>query len=256
MKKIEYSVVLKNTPITDNIFDMLVNAPDIAQNAVSGQFVGIYTENGINILPRPISICEIDKDAGTLRLVYQIIGKGTEIFSHKKNGDILKIIGPLGNGFDIKNVSQNVFVGGGIGVPPLLGAVKQIKSSKIVILGFRSEKNIILKDDFERAGAKVFVATDDGSVGFKGNVVELMKEKNITGDVIYSCGPKVMLKFLSQYAEEKNILCFVSMEERMACGIGACVGCAVKVKENDSFINKKVCKDGPVFDSREVMWDD
>lgn len=254
MKKVEEAVILKNVSIAENIFDMIIKAPAVAENAAAGQFVQIYVGNGVNLLPRPISICEIDKQNGTLRLVYQVVGKGTEIFSSKKEGDILKIVGPLGNGYDLKNVSKSIFVGGGIGVPPLLETVKQAKGEKIVVLGFRS--GTILKEDFEKTGAKVFIATDDGSVGFKGNVVELMKAEGIVGDVIYSCGPKIMLKFLSQYAESKNIECFVSMEERMACGIGACVGCVVKIKDSESFAHKKVCKDGPVFNSKEVCWND
>ena len=254
MKKLEDAVILKNDLIAENIFDMKIKAPAVAENAAAGQFVEIYTGNGINILPRPISICEIDKEEGILRLVYQVVGKGTKIFSSKKEGDILRIIGPLGNGYEIQNVNKSLFVGGGIGVPPLLETVKNTIGEKIVILGFRTGS--ILREDFEKTGAKVFVATDDGSVGFKGNVIDLMKAENITGDVIYSCGPKIMLKFLSRYAEEKGIECFVSMEERMACGIGACVGCAVKIKDGDSFINKKVCKDGPVFNSKEVLWND
>lgn len=254
MKKVEDAIVLKNVSVSSNIFDMTIKAPAVAENASAGQFVEIYTGNGVNILPRPISICEINKAEGTLRLVYQVIGKGTDIFSKKVKGDALKIVGPLGNGYNIKNVGKSIFVGGGIGVPPLLETVKQAKGEKIVVLGFRS--GTILKEDFEKTGAKVYIATDDGSVGFKGNVVELMKSENIVGDVIYSCGPKIMLKFLSEYAESKNIECFVSMEERMACGIGACVGCVIKIKDGNSFVHKKVCKDGPVFNSKEVLWND
>jgi len=254
MKKVENAVVLRNISIANNIFDMIIEAPAIAENSAAGQFVEIYTGNGVNLLPRPISICEIDRNRGTLRLVYQVVGKGTEIFSKKVEGDILKIIGPLGNGYNIKNVKKSIFVGGGIGVPPLLETVKQANGEKIVVLGFRT--GTILKEDFEKTGAEVLIATDDGSVGFKGNAVELMKAENISGDIIYSCGPKIMLKFLSQYAQSKGIECFVSMEERMACGIGACVGCAVKIKDGDFFVNKKVCKDGPVFNSEEVLWND
>ena len=254
MKKVEEAVILKNISIAPDIFDMLIKAPFAAENSAAGQFVEIYTGNGVNLLPRPISICEIDKNAGTLRLVYQVVVKGTEIFSKKNKGDVLRIIAPLGSGYNIKNVNKSIFVGGGIGVPPLLETVKRSIGEKVVILGFRT--GTILKDDFEKTGARVLIATDDGSVGFKGNVVDLIKYENITGDIIYSCGPKIMLKFLSEYAESRGIECFVSMEERMACGIGACVGCAIKIKAGDSFSNKKVCKDGPVFNSKEVFWND
>lgn len=254
MKKVENAVVLKNNLISGNIFDMTIKAPAAAENAVAGQFVEIYTESPECLLPRPISICETDKKEGSLRLVYRVVGKGTKIFSNKKKGDMIKIIAPLGNGYNIKKVKKSIFVGGGIGIPPLLETAKRAEGEKIVVLGFKN--GTILKEDFEKTGAKVFIATDDGSFGFKGNVVELMIAENITGDVIYSCGPKVMLESVSKYAEEKNIECFVSMEERMACGIGACVGCAVKIKDGDSYIYKKVCKDGPVFNAKEVLWND
>ena len=137
-------------------------------------------------------------------------------------------------------------------MPPLIETCKQLKGKKIVVLGFRSGSFLV--EEFEKLGAKVYVATDDGSVGFKGNVVDLLRAEGIKGDMIYSCGPKIMLKFLSMYAEENNIPCQVSMEERMACGIGACVGCVVQIKDGEGWAYKKVCKDGPVFDSREVCW--
>lgn len=259
MKKSETALILKNERIADGIFDMTLKT-SAAKEARAGQFIEIYPDNGENILPRPISICEILEEQEAVRIVYQVVGSGTKLFSEKKQGDFLRITAPLGNGYSLekslKDESINVFVGGGIGVPPLLETVKRTKGTKIVVMGFRSKTNLILKEDFERAGAEVYVATDDGSKAFHGNVVELMREFNITGDIIYSCGPKIMLKFLSQYAEEKNILCQVSMEERMACGIGACVGCVVKIKDGNDIVYKKVCKDGPVFDSKEVVWNE
>ncbi len=251
MKSIEMANVVSMNFINENICDLKIRCPEIAAEAKAGQFVEVYPDNGVNLLARPISICEIDNLLGTLRLVFQIVGKGTELFSKLKYGDKIRVLGPCGNGYNLKN-GRAVLVGGGIGVPPLLETCKKIKGEKIVVLGFRSGS--YLTEEFEKYNAKLFVATDDGSVGFKGNVVDLLKAQDLSAEVIYSCGPKIMLKFLSQWAEEKGIECQVSMEERMACGIGACVGCAIKIKDGDDWTHKKVCKDGPVFDSKEVIW--
>ncbi len=251
MKSIEIAKVISINFITDLICDLKLSCPEIVKEAKAGQFVEVYPDNGINLLSRPISICEINKEEGSLRLVFQIVGKGTKLFSELKQGDEIRLLGPCGNGYNLSE-GKSVLVGGGIGVPPLLETCKQLKGEKIVVLGFRSGSFLV--EDFEKLGAKVYVATDDGSVGFKGNVVDLLRTEKIVGDIIYSCGPKIMLKFLSMYAEENNISCQVSMEERMACGIGACVGCVLQIKDGDSWTYKKVCKDGPVFDSREVCW--
>lgn len=251
MKSIEIAKVISINFITDVICDLKLSCPVIANEAMAGQFVEVYPDNGINLLSRPISICEINKEEGILRLVFQIVGKGTKLFSELKFGDEVRLLGPCGNGYTLSE-GKSVLVGGGIGVPPLIETCKQLKGKKIVVLGFRSGSFLV--EEFEKLGAKVYVATDDGSVGFKGNVVDLLRAEGIKGDMIYSCGPKIMLKFLSMYAEENNIPCQVSMEERMACGIGACVGCVVQIKDGEGWAYKKVCKDGPVFDSREVCW--
>lgn len=255
MKKIVIAKIVKNTEIAADIFDMTVAAPEIAKNAGAGQFVEIYLDNGENLLPRPISICETDGD--TIRLVYRIAGKGTRLLSERPVGSDLRILGLLGNGFSIdRGLNNHVLVGGGIGIPPLLELAKALKGEGEVkvFLGFRD--NLFLVDDFLRTGASVQLATDDGSAGFKGNVVEMIKKTNPDIDCIYSCGPKVMLKGLSELARLKNIPCQVSMEERMACGVGACVGCAVKIRDGEGWNYKKVCKDGPVFNSDEVVWDE
>lgn len=251
MKSIEIAKVISINFITDVICDLKLSCPVIVKEAMAGQFVEVYPDNGINLLSRPISICEINKEEGILRLVFQIVGKGTKLFSELKFGDEVRLLGPCGNGYTLSE-GKSVLVGGGIGVPPLIETCKQLKGKKIVVLGFRSGSFLV--EEFEKLGAKVYVATDDGSVGFKGNVVDLLRAEGIKGDMIYSCGPKIMLKFLSMYAEENNIPCQVSMEERMACGIGACVGCVVQIKDGEGWAYKKVCKDGPVFDSREVCW--
>lgn len=250
MKKMEDAIIENISFLTEDICDLKLKC-NISQEAICGQFIMLYPDNGENLLPRPISICEIDKENGTLRIVFGVVGKGTKLFSQLKKNDVIRIMGPCGNGYNIAS-GKALLVGGGIGVPPLLQLCKELKGDCNVVLGFRTGS--FLKQDFEKTGAKVYISTDDGSQGFKGNVIDLIKSENIQADVIYSCGPSVMLKFLSQYAMDNNISCQVSMEERMACGLGACVGCVVKIKENNQIIHKKVCKDGPVFDCREVVW--
>lgn len=253
MKTVETAEVISMQFLTDEICDLKIRCPQIAENAKAGQFLEIYPDNGINLLARPISICEKDSSEGTIRLVFRIAGKGTALFSRLKRGDKARVMGPCGNGYNIENGKKAVLVGGGIGIPPLLELCKEIRGEKIVVLGFASQK--FLADDFEKTGAGVYISTDDGSAGFKGNVLDLLKSENIQGDIIYSCGPKIMLKLVSLWAEERNIECFISVEERMACGIGACVGCAIKIMENGKQVYKKVCKDGPVFSGREVIWE-
>lgn len=255
MKSVETANILKNKRISDNIFDMLLYCPQIAENSIAGQFVNVYTGRGEYILPRPISICEADKQKKTIRLVYQVVGSGTKIFSEFKENDSIQILGPLGNGFSLNPLGNHVIIGGGIGIPPLLELVKNLKGNIYVFLGSRTIP--VLKDEFEKYSNYVYVSSDDGSSGFHGNVMQLVNNINPSVDYIYACGPKVMLNAVSKWAYEKNIDAQISMEERMACGIGACVGCAVKIRKKDKedWENLKVCKDGPVFLSSEVVWD-
>ncbi len=255
MKHLEFAKVLCNNEISKNIFEMKIYVPLTANEAKIGQFINIYTGAGEFILPRPISICEIDKDHGTLTIVYQVVGKGTKILSSMTGEREIKIVGPLGNGFEISpDISEHIVVGGGIGVPPLVELVKNINGKVTVFLGFRSTPIIVEK--FKELGADVYVATDDGSAGFKGNVVEFMNKIEPKGKMVYACGPKIMLKNVAAWAEKRNIKSQVSMEERMACGIGACVGCVVKIKKGEEWQHMKVCKDGPVFWGDEVVWDE
>ena len=253
MKTLCEAKVLSNINIAPGIFDMTLYVPEIVSQAKPGQFINMYTGRGEYILPRPISICDYDNEKCTLRVVYSVVGKGTGIFSNLKVGDTVKTLGPLGNGFDIKPAEKSILVAGGIGTPPLLGLCKRLAGDIEVYLGAR-DKNI-LADEFEKAGAKVYLSSDSGREGYHGNAVELLRHNNAYGNIIYTCGPKIMLKFVTEYAVGRNMPIQVSMEERMACGIGACVGCAIKIKQGNDFANLKVCKDGPVFDGREVLWD-
>ena len=205
-------------------------------------------------MPRPISICEIDKENGALRVVYRVTGPstGTEEFSRMQAGDKLYIIGPLGNGFPLKE-KKAFLIGGGIGIPPMLELAKQLKGEKQIIIGYR-DSDTFLDKELEQNG-KVYIATEDGSIGTKGNVCDAIRENALNAEVIYACGPTPMLRAIKEYALENGIECYLSLEERMACGIGACLACVCKTKEKDEHSNvnnKRICKDGPVFLATEV----
>lgn len=252
----ETCTILSQECIGKDIYSMWIETKTIAEQAKPGQFVSVYTSDGSKLLPRPISLCEIDKEKKALRLVYRVTGKntGTESFSRLHKNVTLEVLGPLGNGFPLDEAKgKKVFLmGGGIGVPPMLETMKQLDAEKTAILGYRDE--LFLNDEFEKNG-KVYIATEDGSAGTKGNVMDAIRENRLEADVIFACGPKPMLRAIKAYALEKRIPCWISMEERMACGVGACLGCVCQSTEVDGHShvhNKRVCKDGPVFLSTEV----
>lgn len=251
-KKQIMAEILSQTSLADGIYDMTLKAEEIAVQAKAGQFISVYVNDKSKILPRPISICEIDKEAGTLRIVYRVAGEGTTQLSSYEAGERIKILGPLGNGFTQKK-EKAIIIGGGIGIPPMLELAKQLSCEKTVVLGYR-DSQMFLKDEFEAYGT-VVVSTEDGSAGTRGNVIDAIKEQGVEGSIIYACGPTPMLRGIQAYAEEQGIEAQISMEERMACGIGACLACICQSKDVDSHShvhNKRVCKDGPVFDAREV----
>ena len=255
-KKKETAVVVSQEQIATDIFSMWIRT-EAAETARPGQFISMYTNDGSKLLPRPISICEIDKENGTLRVVYRVTGEntGTEQFSKMKAGDTLPIIGPLGNGFPLEKAEgkKAFLMGGGIGVPPILELAKQLHCEKQIIIGYRDEETFLRKE-FEENGT-VYISTEDGSVGTKGNVMDAIRANALSADIIMACGPTPMLHAIKNFAEENDIECYISMEERMACGIGACLGCVCKSKEKDHHTNvhnKRCCKDGPVFLSTEV----
>lgn len=247
----EKAVIIRQEEIADDIYSMWLKTEKIADAAKAGQFVSVYCQEGSRLLPRPISICEIEKSKNAIRLVYRVAGKGTDEFSRMSTGMQLKIVGPLGNGFPKKN-KKAFLIGGGIGIPPMLQLAKELDCEKQIVLGFRDE--LFLMDEFRTQG-EVYVATEDGSAGTEGNVLDAIRENGLEADIIYACGPLPMLRALKTYAAEKNIECWISMEERMACGIGACLACVCKSKEKDAHSNvnnKRVCKEGPVFRAEEV----
>lgn len=243
--------IIEQKSIATGVFSMLIEAKDIAMAAKPGQFLNLYSKDGSKLLPRPISICGINKEEGYIRIVYRIAGEGTREFSLLKAGDTIDVLGPLGNGFTKEN-GKAIIIGGGIGIPPMLQLAKELECEKSIVLGFRDEE--FLSEEFEPYG-KVYKSSDTGFTGVKGTVMDAIKEYGITGDIIYACGPTPMLKAISAYALENNIRCQISLEEKMACGVGACLACVCKSKEIDDHSkvhNKRICKDGPVFYAGEV----
>lgn len=258
MKKThETAMIIRQEEIAEEIYSVWIKAPHIADEAKPGQFVGVYPVDGSMILPRPISICEIDKLDGSIRLVYRTAGKGTTELSTFHTGDQIRLIGPLGNGYDLELArgKKALCIGGGIGIPPMLELAKDlenISTSTDAVLGFRDE--LFLMDEFRNVSA-THIATDSGKYGTKGTVIDAIVEDNVEADIIFACGPMPMLKAIKSYAALHGIPAYISLEERMACGIGACLGCVVKTKEVDhhSHVNNaRICTEGPVFSAEEV----
>lgn len=253
-KKKLTATVKSQREIAQGIYDLRLST-ELAAGAKAGQFVCLYPKDKSTLLPRPISICEADGESGILRLVYRVVGKGTKEFSGLKEGETVEILGNLGNGFPVeKAAGKRVFImGGGIGIPPMLELAKRLQAGKQIIVGYR-DRDTFLKEELEQHGS-VYVATEDGSVGSRGNVMDAIRENGLCADIIFACGPMPMLRAIKRYAEEQGIPAYISLEEHMACGVGACLGCVVKTKEVDSHShvnNARICTDGPVFEAGEV----
>lgn len=253
-KRKETAIVVKQCQIAPGIFDMWLKT-GLAKEAECGQFIGVYPQDRSNLLPRPISICEVKKEEELLRLVYRTVGEGTMEFSRYTEGTKVRILGILGNGFPVaEGKGKKVFLmGGGIGIPPLVQLAKQLEAESTAIIGYR-DKQLFLKEDLENY-AKVYVATEDGSVGTRGNVMDAIEENGLDAEVIFACGPMPMLRAIKQYAKKKEIPAYISLEERMACGVGACLGCVCKTtrKDHHSHVNNaRICTDGPVFLAEDV----
>ena len=254
MKEKVIAAVISQREIAANIYDMWIETR-MAKEARPGQFIGVFPKDKSTLLPRPISICEVNEEKTALRIVYRIAGQGTKEFSSFAAGDSVEILGVLGNGFPLEEgKNKKVFLmGGGIGVPPILQLAKELEAEKQVVVGYR-DSSLFLKEELDKY-ADVTVATEDGSVGTKGNVMDAIRENGLDAELIYACGPMPMLRAIKRYAEEKGIKAYISLEEHMACGVGACLGCVVKTKEVDHHShvhNARICTDGPVFDAEEV----
>lgn len=249
----EICTVIQNYRLTENIHHLIMDAPMLTAHASPGQFVHIQCGEG-NFLRRPISICMV-QDA-QLHIVFAVKGNGTGWLAARDIGDKLDVLGPQGHGYDMACLGDTpVFIGGGIGVPPMLYAMHkavQAGASGTAVLGFRDKAAVILQQQFQALG-DVHICTDDGSYGVHGFVTDVLE--NLQASAVCACGPKPMLHAVAQLAQQKNIPCQVSLEERMGCGIGACLVCACQLQDQTG--NTKyghVCKDGPVFRAEEVKW--
>ncbi|MBQ3665613.1 MAG: dihydroorotate dehydrogenase electron transfer subunit [Lachnospiraceae bacterium] len=249
------AVILSQGEIATGIYSMWIET-STAKNAKAGQFISLYSSNGATLLPRPISICEINEERTALRLVYRVVGKGTKEFSALNKNDTIKVLGPLGNGYTLKNQTA-ILAAGGIGIPPIVELAKQLHHQfdcKLnIVVGYRNDE-LFLVDELKQYG-EVFISTEDGSVGTKGNILDAIRENNIEADIIYACGPMPMLRAVKGFALSQDIEAQISLEERMACGIGACLGCVCKTKNKDEHThvnNTRICTDGPVFEARMV----
>ncbi len=248
------ATVLSQIEIADGVFDLWLET-DMASMAKAGQFICVYTKDKSTLLPRPISICEVKEDKRALRIVYRIAGAGTTEFSKYTVGEEVAILGTLGNGFPIEVGAGKVvaLMGGGIGIPPMLQTAKDLEAEVHSYIGYRNDQ-LFLADEFAEYSS-VHVATEDGSQGTKGNVIDAMKASGVKPDFIMACGPMPMLRAIKQYAEAEGIVAYISLEEHMACGVGACLGCVCKTKEVDHHShvhNTRICTDGPVFLATEV----
>lgn len=250
MKEVYLCPVTVSQPLGD-YYKLTLRSPELCTLAQKGQFLHVLC--GEKTLRRPISIHDVTGDEITM--IYEVKGQGTQWLSQRKPGDIVDVLGPLGHGFP--QISGRILVvGGGIGVPPMYYAAKCADQAHAV-LGFRSKEKALLLDKFQDICPQVKLMSDDGSLGEKGfvaqGVAQMLEQHDYAA--VFACGPKIMLKTTFDACQKKGVPCYVSMEERMGCGIGACLVCAVKLRRNGEEFMGHVCKDGPVFMGEEVVWD-
>jgi len=255
--------ILYNKKIKGNYFHLALRSPEIVKESLPGQFLIIKVNDTYEpLLRRPFSVHTV-KD-GNVELLYEVVGQATQILSRRKPGEKLDVIGPLGNGFTFKNKHKtfNILVAGGMGVAPLVFLADRlnkfgVRSSEfgvLVLIGGKSKESILCEKEFKQLGCLVKIATDDGSKGFRGKVTELLERLLLTHNslrpTIYACGPKPMLKEISRVSKKYTTPAQLSLEEHMACGIGACLGCVVNTREGF----KRACKEGPVFSADKIIW--
>lgn len=248
--------------LSHSVFKMTIKSEYISSSARPGQFVNIKCGDDIgSFLRRPISICNVNRESGTFDIAFQVRGKGTRALSGYTQGSVIDLTGPLGNSFTVpQKLSKIAVVGGGIGIFPLLFLLTEIDDAvKHAYLGFRDLQSIVMDEEFTKASDKLLTSTDDGSSGYKGSVTGLFEEEmegRDNPDIIYACGPVPMLKKIVFLARKKGIPCQVSMEQRMGCGIGACLVCVCGTKLGDGMKYSRVCKDGPVFWGEDVLFEE
>lgn len=253
--RLENMKVIAQEEIAPAIFKLVLEG-EMVEAMKAGQFLHLRVPDDAHLLRRPISISSIDKLKNQCHLIYRIEGSGTAIFSSLKPGDSLDVMGPQGNGFDLSELNKDskiLLVGGGIGVPPLLEVAKQLHERGVeitTVLGFATKDVVILEDELAQY-SQVFITTDDGSYGTQGNVSVVINECDTEFDAIYSCGAPGMMKYINQTFYD-HPRAYLSLESRMACGMGACYACVLKVPDSET-ISQRVCEDGPVFKTGTVV---
>jgi len=251
--------ILAKEEVVPGVFNLTIVSPEISRNAKPGQFVHVKCcgRNENFILRRPFSIHRV-VPGRAFEILFQVVGKGTEALSKVKIHDTLDIIGPLGASFSYsEKIKSALLVAGGIGVAPLIFLAEELTAKQVMIypmLGAQTKTKLLRYIDFKRLGKKTYAATDDGSFGHEGTVVDLLNRTihQLRPEIIYACGPDPMLRKIVRTADDFGIKCQVSLEATMACGIGACLGCACATRQG----YKMVCKDGPVFDAQDIIWDE
>ena len=255
-KMLETGVIVVNRSLSGDINEMVLRLPDISAEAEAGQFVMLKNESGSTYLRRPFGVADVNKEKGQLTVIYRLPGKGTRELSELKEGAEISVEGPLGKGFDLGIDGKTLLIGGGVGIAPIIytaHALAEKGSEPIVLLGVKNSSELFWKEYFQTYAADLFITTDDGSAGIKGFAIDAMPAILEKHDIkhIKICGPTIMMEGLAKYAMEKGIECQVSMEKRMACGIGVCLGCTFEGKVSKK--RQKVCADGPVFAAEEVF---
>lgn len=257
--------VVSNKKISKDIFLMTLKSKYLAEKSKAGQFVHVLvpTKNAGDKSPflrRPFGVNWVDKKKQTFSILYKVVGTGTELLSKTQKGDALDVMGPLGNGFEIKKAKKQIIISGGLGIAPLMLLIEQIKQQKAgdihLFLGAKDKNEIVFVSQLKKLAKKVIVTTDDGSIGEKCLITNpaekiLQQDKNAQ---VYACGPHPMLKCVAGLSKKYKIKAQLSLEEKMACGVGVCMGCPVKVRENKKEIYKMVCKDGPIFNAEDIIW--
>ena len=252
----EQMLLVEQVQLAPRIFSMILQGEMVSEMRI-GQFIHIRVPNDAMLLRRPISISEIDYDRSQCRIIYRVEGLGTDVFSNMVAGDYLDVMGPLGNGFEIdflKDGDAILIIGGGIGVPPLVEVAKQAakRGAKVTsVIGFATKEAVILEEELAKYGS-VHVTTDDGSYGIKGSVATVVEQLTNDFSAIYSCGAPGMMKYVDQQFQD-HPHAYLSLEARMACGMGACYACVVKPKGGQEHENKRVCKEGPVFETGSLV---
>ncbi len=269
MKSLVKARIISREMLTDDICSFWAEVP-FASEARAGQFVSFYLNDPSRMLPRPISICDMNRRLGALRFVFRIVGEGTRQLCEVRTGDLVECIGPLGNGYPLEEASGRrlLLAAGGLGVPPMLGCIRDlydepcaadgeglVRPPRAVMCALGYRHDLFLYDEI-RENTAVSIATDDGSSGVPGTIIDAIREIRMPYDLIFACGPKPMLRALAAFAREKEIPLYVSMEERMACGVGTCLGCVCETTGPDPHYHvnfRRVCKDGPVFRAEELL---